>query len=265
MKSNSINIKALLLIYLSINPFCALADSTLQYANKTENRAITLGINYQRAHVDADNGSKNTIDLDGNAPILGLNVTGRLSRFYVGLALSRGKYDVNLLTKPLGRGETFASPNNLENNHFAFLLHQDSPGGKTDIERTDLDLLFGYYVLQRVSVFAGYKTSKWCCDTFDLEQEGYGYGLSGFYPLDDKVLAYGSLSNSKFSVDQDGDDIGHVQGPLIEIGVLYQLNPKVHVTASYKTEGRRFDRTALEQLEFDIEGISLGVNRSFSL
>ena len=156
--------------------------------------------------------------------------------------------------------------------------------GKDD--RTDFDIAIGYYIHPNISLFLGYKNveinekvtlsmdvqpgSDAESDEVKSEKKplidakvtikGPAFGVSGNYPIGEtNWILFGSLSYLSLEGKSEGESLGDLTGPSLEIGGAYIFNNvPISITAGYKYQSLTSD-----DREDIFSGLTLGANYTF--
>jgi len=123
------------------------------------------------------------------------------------------------------------------------------------LQRTDVDLVIGYRLDQRLSIFAGYRFNqmKYNSDTsgaksFDENAHGLGGGVSFSAFIHDKWILFGSAALSFFTTktqydDDTENDSGNGYSLGTEGGVLFRMSQKTSIALrlKYQTSEVNYD------------------------
>ena len=207
---------------------------------------FVVGAKLQGAEWSGENEASNDT-FDAKAGQLRLDLRLSKGRFYSGFSFQGGEYEFD--------GD---APDKV-------FKSSRLPSSDVTIERSEVDLAFGYYVWRYVSVFVALKSMKneWEGEGYTLEQGGAGVGMAGYRPLSKKWIFYGSLGFVKLDLETDGTEIGTANGSALELGAMYMYSQAVNFTLSLKAQRYEYDFDEGSNQAHDINGLVFGVNYAF--
>lgn len=186
---------------------------------------------------------------DGGA--LGFRVVLQKGRFYGGASFQGGEYSfVN------------GSPDRISG--------APLPGGsvtdsRATIKRGEVDLLFGYYFWERVSLFVDIKnvSNEWAEENYSLDYHGLGAGVSGFWPLNEQWTLFGTFGIVPLTIEADNNEIGDGVGSAIEVGLVYRMLERTTLVLSLRNQHQEYEFDNGAQQTHDIGGLAVGINHRF--
>jgi len=211
---------------------------------------LTFGVKLLAADWNGDNGDGTDFTSDEGGQF-GLNVAYKIGKFYTGLNLQRGEYNFK------------------KNAPDKFTVAGRVASSNVKIQQSDLDLLFGYYFWQQISLFVDIKsvTNNWLDEPYKQNFTGLGLGASGYIPVNEKWTLFGSFGFIGGGEIKDGNDnkVGEGNSWALEAGTVYTINERHFVNAGIKT--RRYDFEYLDSTKqnYNINALFIGYNYSFSL
>jgi len=226
-------------------PICLLltsAGATNAYAQSPVQ--MSIGANIQPANWEGDNKNGGT-SFDAKGGQLRLDLRLSKARFYSGLSFQGGEFDFD-----------DGAPDKIFNAAPAERLD------KVTIERGEFDWVFGYYFWPQVSLFVDLKsiTNDWKGERYSVNYTGLGVGVTGFNPINEHWILFGSLGFVKLNIESSGDEIGDGRGSAFQIGGLYKINDKANITISLKTQHNVYEFDDNSEQEHDIGGLVFGFN-----
>lgn len=192
---------------------------------------------------------------------LGFNLVYQYNRLYTGFNFQKGDYKF----KDDAPDQVYESGS-------------VQPSQDIKINRSEVDVLVGYYFWPKVSLFLDLKAIKsvWKDDDPDTknyatEFGGLGLGVSGYLPLDDKWMLFGSFgvvpSGTIKQTQGEGDtgEIGSGNSGALELGAIYQFNRHNRLNFGLKTQWQnyQFDDPDSSEQKHLVGGLFLGYNYLF--
>lgn len=233
-----------LLRVIALTVFLVCAPTTLAA------KSLTLGASLNGSGWEGDNGSGNPDFESDKGGQFGVSLNFRVDKFYTGLSLQNGTYEFG------SDGPTQFTSNGV-------LASND-----VKVEHSDFDLLFGYYFWPNVSLFVDFKVmhSEWRDTGYEQAFSGLGAGVSGFYPLNEEWLLFGSFGVVDGDIDDDDDNSGHGDGnsTVISAGAVYRIDKSNTVNFGLRLRNYDFDYEDGNSQEYDINAIFVGYNHSFN-
>ncbi len=216
--------------------------------NAQAQSSLGLGVSLNGTGWSGDNGAGNTTFESDNGGQLGFSLSYSHERWYAGVSLQSGEYEFTK-TAPTQFTSSGATP---------------TQGVKLD--HKDFDLLLGYYVWDRVSLFVDLKAAdaQWQNDGYEQGYGGLGLGVAGYKPLNAGWTLYGSwgLVGGRVS-EKSGLGIGDVTSTAFTIGANYRLNPLDRLNMGLKLRSFRYDFDNGQAQQNDLAGIFFGYNHVF--
>lgn len=214
-------------------------------------KSLSLGLTLNGSTWEGDNGPGNSDFESDSGGQFGASITYRVNKFYTGLNLQGGTYD-------------FDSDAPTQFTSEGVLAARDD-----EVEHSDFDLLFGYYFWQNVSLFVDLKVthSEWRDTGYEQAFAGLGVGVSGFIPIDDKWLLFGSLGFVNGDIDDDDGSSNHGDGSSSALsgGAVYRLDKANTLNFGLKFRSYDFDFDDGNEQEYTINGLFFGYTHTFDL
>ena len=213
-------------------------------------QSLTVGATFYGSGWEGDNGSGNSDFESDSGGQFGASINYRVNKFYTGLNLQRGTYefDGDAPTQFTSRGVQTSSD--------------------VKIEHSDLDLLVGYYFWTNVSLFLDLKAthSEWRDNDYEQAFVGLGAGVSGFYPINDEWLVFGSFGFVNGDIDDDEDTSNHGDGrsTSLSAGAVYRFDKANTINFGLKLRSYDFEYDDGNEQEYDINAIFVGYNHTFN-
>jgi len=212
--------------------------------------SLSLGISLNGTGWSGDNGAGNSTFESDKGGQLGFSLSYSRDRWYAGLSLQGGEYEFN----------------NTAPTQFASGATQTTQN--LTIKHSDFDLLAGYYVWDRISLFIDIKAvgSRWKNNGYEQGFGGLGLGIAGYNPLNENWTLYGSwgLVGGKIN-EKDGSEIGNATSSAFTIGATYRLSPLDRLNMGLKLRGYQYDFDNGARQQHDLNGIFFGYNHVFEL
>lgn len=202
---------------------------------------VTFGVNLQPTTWEGDNKTTGT-SFDSDATQLQLNLRIRKGSFYTGLSFQGASFDFD-----------GTAPEKVYKN---FRL----PSSNTTVERGEFDLVFGYYFWKQVSFFADFKriTNDWSDDGYSTRYSGLGLGVTGWHPVSQKWVFFGSLGFVGLEIETGGENIGDGDGGTLVLGFLYQATNHSQFTIGLKSQQQNYTFDEGSEQKHSLVGLVLG-------
>lgn len=150
---------------------------------------------------------------------------------------------------------------------------QVSPTGtkqvKNDkVKHNELDLVFGYYLMERISLFIDLKgtSDTWESNQHKQEFNGAGIGAAGYWPINDNWLFYGSIGAiSSGEVKYNGEKIGTGSSRNLDIGLLYKVSGNHRLIIGARGSRYAYVYDSGDKQVHNIGGTYVGYNYLFPL
>jgi len=203
---------------------------------------VTFGVNLQPSTWKGDNKPSGT-SFDANATQLQLNLRIRKGGFYTGLSFQGASFDFD-----------GAAPEQVTK------IGINIPSSNTTVERGEFDLVFGYYFWKQVSFFADFKriTNKWEDTGYSARYNGLGLGVTGWHPVSQNWVFFGSLGFAGLDIETGGDNIGDGDVGTLVLGFLYKATNHSQLTIGLKSQQQTYKFDNGSEQEHGIVGLVLG-------
>lgn len=234
--------KAVMVNLMLLSPASVLADTVLAESSLDMN----LGARHKFATWEGSNDSNNS-KFDAKANMIGIDFTLRYRNYYGGISLVGGrfKFKGNAPDRP-----TAANP----------------ASTTTTISRTEFNLIAGYQITPRVSIFTDLQNIKndWKGEDYAVEYTGLGLGVNGNYTLAPHWIIYGSIGFIPLKISAPaGTEIGDGRGASLEFGGAYILKNNMALSLSIKSQSREFDYDTAPDQTHDVGGLLFRYNYTF--
>jgi hypothetical protein len=220
-----------------------------------------LGSNWKGENVESSNEFEST-----NGAQLGFNLVYQYNRFYTGFNFQGGDYKFK-----------DDAPDQISKSDDVYTTTSLQPGEEAKINRGEADLLVGYYFWPKVSLFLDLKsiTNEWKDGDPDTENYatqfiGLGLGVSGFIPLNDNWMLFGSFGlvpngTLRQTKGGDNDDIGNGNAGALEFGGIYHFNRSNRLNFGLKSQWQNyeFDDPARSEQKHQVGSLFVGYNYIF--
>jgi hypothetical protein len=212
-------------------------------------RSLSVGVTANGSSWEGDNGSgKSDFESDRGGQ-LAASINYRVNDFYTGLNLQGGTYDFDS-----DAPSQFTSKGSLTSRD-------------VKVEHSDFDLLFGYYFWSNVSLFLDFKVthSEWRDTGYEQAFFGLGFGVSGFHPIDDKWVLFGSFGFVDGDLDDDDGSSDHGDGTSTALvgGAVYRIDKANTINFGLKLRNYEFDFDDGNEQEYTLNGLFFGYNHTF--
>lgn len=212
--------------------------------------SLSIGGTINASGWEGDNGSGNSDFESDRGGQLAASINYRYKKFYTGLNLQGGTYEFegDAPTQYTSNGAVASS--------------------NVKVEHSDFDLLAGYYFWSNVSLFLDLKAthSKWRDTDYEQNFGGLGLGVSGFLPLNDKWLMFGSFGIVNGEINDDDDTTGHGDGrsTALSAGAVYRLDKANTFNFGLKFRNYDFDYDDGNDQEYTINALFFGYTHTFN-
>ena len=212
-------------------------------------QSLSIGATINGSNWKGDNGSGNSNFESDRGGQLAASINYRVDKFYTGLNLQGGTYD-------------FGSDAPTQFTSKGTLASSD-----VKLEHSDFDLLVGYYFWSNISLFLDLKVthSEWRDSGYEQAFSGLGFGVSGFHPINDKWVLFGSFGFVNGDLDDDDDTSSHGDGTSTALigGAVYRLDKSNTINFGLKLRNYEFDFDDGNDQEYSLNGLFFGYNHTF--
>lgn len=185
-------------------------------------------------------------NFDADTVQIGADFIMRFGKFYTGVGVIAGEFDFigNAPDRP-----TRANP----------------PSTRTRINRGEINMIVGYYIIPQVSVFldAQVINNKWVGEDYEISYNGLGFGASAHAPITKEWIIFGSIGVVPVNIEENDKRIGNGRGSSLEIGGMYVINKTMTMSASIRAQGREFDYDTAPDQTHDVGGLQFRFNKAF--
>jgi hypothetical protein len=220
-----------------------------------------LGSTWKGENVESGNDFEST---DGAQ--LGFNLVYQYNRFYTGFNFQGGDYKFK-----------DDAPDQISKSDDVYTTTSLQSGEDVKVNRGEADILIGYYFFPKVSFFLDLKsiTSEWKDGDPDTENYanqfiGVGLGVSGFIPLNDNWMLFGSFGfvpngTIRQTKGGDNDDIGNGNSGALEFGGIYNFNRNNRLNFGLKSQWQNyeFDDPDRSEQKHQVGSLFIGYNYLF--
>jgi len=196
------------------------------------------------------NNTSNTEFESSKGGQLGIAGSYQTGDFYMGLSLQGGTY-------------TFAdnAPDQISQNGKIAVANDE-------LEHSEFDLVFGYYLNRYFSLFADIKavSNTWASNAYQQNYSGLGFGASGRWPVSDNWNIYGSIGvipSGKLTTNDE--KTGDGKSSAVDIGALYLLNKAHRLMLGVKRSNYVYTFDSGEEQTHSIGGVYFGYSYAFPL
>ncbi|MGD8591621.1 MAG: hypothetical protein PVF82_02250 [Gammaproteobacteria bacterium] len=216
--------------------------------------AKLLGSTWKGDNVDSGTEFEST-----NGSQFGFNLVYQYNRFYTGFNFQGGEYKFK-----------DDAPDKIYN-------VTKQPSRDLKINRGEADILVGYYFWPKVSLFLDLKsiTNEWNDDDPDTDNYatqflGVGFGVSGFIPLNDNWMLFGSFGivpggTIRQIKGYNQGEIGNGDSGALEFGATYNFNRNNRLNFGLKSQWQNyeFDNLARSEQKHQVGSFFIGYNYLF--
>jgi len=216
----------------------------------TNESGISLSVRVIGGGWSGKNKTSNTEFESTEGGQLGLNATYQNGGFYTGLNLQGGEYTFE--------GNT---PDQVSQSG-------TTPVSNDKVEHSELDLVFGYYLNQYFSLFAGIKgtSNTWASNGYKQDYSGGGIGATGTWPVNKDWTLYGSLGViPSGQINVNDEKVGEGTSRSVDIGGLYQFSKMHRVMFGIKRTTYVYTFDSGDEQVHSIGGAYFGYSYAFSI
>jgi hypothetical protein len=220
-----------------------------------------LGSNWKGENVTSANDFEST-----NGGQFALNLVYQYNRLYTGANFQGGDYKFK-----------DDAPDQISKSDSVYTISRLQPGEELTIKRGEADILVGYYFWPKISLFLDLKsiTSEWKdndpdTDNYAMQYLGLGFGISGFIPLNENWMLFGSFGivpSGTIRQIKGGDkgEIGDGSSGALEFGAIYNINRNNRLNFGLKSQWQNyeFDNVARSEQKHQLGGVFVGYNYLF--
>lgn len=216
--------------------------------------ATESGVNFSIKILGGGYTGKNTTSEtefnSGEGGQLVMNMAYQYGKFYTGLNIQGGVYSFDKQAPDQVTPSVTSSVSNDKVTH------------------AEVDLVFGYYLIDQLSVFIDLKTvsDTWESNQHAQEFSGAGLGLAGYWPINNKWIVYGSFGGvSSGELKYSGEKFGEGKSQSLDIGALYKLTTNHRLTFGVKRTRYVYEYDSGDEQRYIIGGGYIGYNYAFGL
>lgn len=187
-------------------------------------------------------------DYEARSTQLALIGSVRRDKFYALISVAGAEYGFSSPAPDLNNDSGSTSVNNV------------------DVKLSETDLLVGYYILPKLSLFADYKAVgyQWKNNNKTMSYGGIGLGVSGYYPINPEWSFYGNFGVlGDMKVRSDGNQIGSATGIAMEAGAIHPLTAKLTLSMGLKVQGQNVEFDSGEKQSHARNGLIFGLVHQF--
>ncbi len=218
--------------------------------NAEENLNISLGLKLLSSNWKGSNSNSGT-DFERNAGgQFAWNIGLQKDRYYAGLSLQGGNYHF------------------VDNGPEQVTSNTTTPVSDVKIQRSEVDLIAGYYFWDNISLFVDIKTIQNKFDKNNYKQNfaGLGVGIAGAWLLNNNWSLYGSFGFvGKGDLKANGAIIGSANSAALELGTLYRYTESHRFNIGFKNQGQKYTFNNGNSQTHKFGGLFIGYNYLFSL
>lgn len=210
---------------------------------------LVLGAKWLGAGWQGSNASGSQFNSDKGSQF-GLNMAWQNGGFYTGLNLQSGNYNF-----------TDTAPDQ-------FRRAGSLPVGTDQIKQSEMDLLLGYYVWPRISVFVDIKsvTNQWQLNDYNQNFAGLGLGISGFNPVNKNWTLFGSLGFVSGEIKDDSNyKVGDGISSALEMGLVYTLSKDNYLSFGLKFRNYDLQSNRGDAQNYDINALFIAYSHAIHL
>ncbi len=243
MKLNS---RSNITLYLVLMSFACSAMAV--QADDTIN--ISLGLKLLSSNWKGSNTDAGT-DFERNAGgQFAWNVGLQKDRYYAGLSLQGGSYNF------VGNGPDQVTAST------------STPVTNVNIQRSEVDLIAGYYFWDNISLFVDIKSvqNKFDKNNYKQNFSGIGVGVAGAWQLNKSWSLYGTFGFvGKGDLKVNASVVGSANSAALEFGGIYRLSDSHRFNIGFKNQAQKYTFNNGDSQTHNFGGLFVGYNYLFSL
>ncbi|VAW92057.1 hypothetical protein MNBD_GAMMA22-2325 [hydrothermal vent metagenome] len=211
---------------------------------------ISLGVKLLSANWTGSNNDSGTDFERTGGGQFAWNIAIQKQRYYAGLNLQGGGY-------------TFDNnaPDQVTNN-------TTTVNSNVIIQRSEIDLIAGYYFWENISLFIDFKSTQNKYDNNDFKQKfsGLGIGASGSWFLNDNWSLYGTFGFvARGDLKSSDEVVGYANSTALEFGGIYRYSDTHRFNIGIKSQGQKYTYNNGTSQTHNFGGFFIGYNYLFSL
>lgn len=243
MSGKAMNMKHISLLLASIA--FSFSSSGL-YANDI---SLGLGVKLYSTNWTGENETSGT-DFERRSGQAGFNLVYQRNRFFMGANLHSG----NFLFKD-------GSPDQVSKDDIT-----TAGSNEEKVKHSEVDLIFGYYLLKNFSLFADVKviSNEWVDQdpVYKMESSGLGIGASGYVPIGTRFIFYGSAGFVPLKVNTEDTEIGKGLATALELGGAVNLSARNRVSFGIKAQRQTYEFDNGDDQTHRLNSVFIGYNHS---
>ncbi len=211
---------------------------------------ISLGVKLLSANWTGNNNNSATDFKRTGGGQFAWNIAIQKQRYYAGLNLQGGAYKFENNAPDQVSNNTSTAVNNVT------------------IQRSEIDLIVGYYFWENISLFIDFKSTQNKYDNNNFKQKfsGLGLGVSGSWLLNDNWSLYGTFGFiGRGDLKADDKVNGYANSAALEFGGLYRYRDAHRFTLGIKSQGQKYNYNNGSTQTHNFGGVFIGYNYLFSL
>lgn len=211
-------------------------------------RLYQVGVSLGSNTWSGDNGTTGSEAFESETRSLGFQFSMRQGKWYAGVGFNLAEYefeDAEPDREPVTGPSSSVNP-------------------KVGVNQ--FDLTGGYYVWPQVSLFVGLKSYglDWIDQEYKVNYSGLGGGVSGFYPINNDWIFYGSLGITSVNAQSDNEEVGSGQANTLELGFMYQLKSQTAITIGIKSQHIEVTYDNGDTQLHELGGLNVAVQHRFA-
>jgi hypothetical protein len=224
--------------------FCTLT------ANAEDTTNLSLGVKLLAVNWTGENTDSGTDLKSTSGGQFGWNIAIQKKRLYGGLSLQGGNYQFDDVGPDQVTDTTTTQVTNV------------------NVERSEFDLIAGYYFWKNISLFLDLKSIQNKYDKNDYKQQftGLGFGASGAWALNKNWSLYGTFGFvGRADLKANEKVVGDVDSSAFEFGGNYRFKKSHRFNVGIKTQQQNYTFNDGTKQIHKFGGVFFGYNYVFSL